>query len=117
MTVSAPAARAFVTSPENLIPPSAMTGIPCLFATLALSWMAVIWGTPTPAMTRVVQIDPGPTPIFTPWTPVGAAPYGRPHAQAAQLVFAGIGILNGLFDVLDGDEAFQVILLVHDQKL
>ena len=27
--------------------------------------IAVICGTPTPATTRVVQIDPGPTPTFT----------------------------------------------------
>jgi hypothetical protein len=26
---------------------------------------AVIWGTPTPATTRVVQIEPGPTPTLT----------------------------------------------------
>jgi len=31
--------------------------------------MAVIWGTPTPATILVVQIDPGPIPIFTPSTP------------------------------------------------
>jgi hypothetical protein len=29
----------------------------------------VICGTPTPATTRVVQIEPGPTPTFTPSTP------------------------------------------------
>src|SRR5690606_35550644 len=27
--------------------------------------IAVVWGTPTPATTRVVQIEPGPTPTFT----------------------------------------------------
>jgi len=27
--------------------------------------MAVICGTPTPEITRVVQIDPGPMPTFT----------------------------------------------------
>ena len=26
---------------------------------------AVNWGTPTPATTRVVQMEPGPTPTFT----------------------------------------------------
>jgi len=30
MTVDAPAANAFTMSPENLIPPSAMTGTPAL---------------------------------------------------------------------------------------
>ena len=27
--------------------------------------MAVTWGTPTPATTRVVQMEPGPTPTLT----------------------------------------------------
>ena len=31
--------------------------------------IAVICGTPIPATTRVVQIDPGPIPIFTQSTP------------------------------------------------
>ena len=38
-------------------------------AAAAQSWMAVTCGTPTPATTRVVQIDPGPTPTFTPSAP------------------------------------------------
>ena len=38
-------------------------------AGLAARWMAVIWGTPTPATTRVVQIEPGPTPTLTASTP------------------------------------------------
>jgi hypothetical protein len=35
--------------------------------------MALIWGTPTPATTRVVQIEPGPTPTFTPSTPASTS--------------------------------------------
>ena len=31
--------------------------------------MAVTWGTPTPATTRVVQIEPGPMPTLTPSAP------------------------------------------------
>ena len=46
------------------MPPSAMTGIPRLAATQAASYIAVIWGTPMPATTRVVQMDPGPMPTF-----------------------------------------------------
>jgi len=38
-------------SPEYLIPPSAISG------------------TPAPLTTRVVQMDPGPIPTFTPSTP------------------------------------------------
>ena len=53
------------------MPPSAMTGTPAARATFAHSMTAVICGTPTPATTRVVQIDPGPMPTFT---RVGAGP-------------------------------------------
>ena len=44
------------------MPPSAITGTSCRAAACAHSWIAVICGTPTPATTRVVQIEPGPTP-------------------------------------------------------
>ena len=69
ITVSAPAAIALATSPECLIPPSAMTGTPRPLAACTQSAMAVSCGIPTPATTRVVQIEPGPTPTFTPLTP------------------------------------------------
>ena len=51
--------NALIISPENLIPPSAIIALPCLRASVAQSYTAVICGTPTPATTRVVQIDPG----------------------------------------------------------
>ena len=47
------------------MPPSAMTGMPAGPHARAAAMMAVICGTPTPATTRVVQMDPGPTPTFT----------------------------------------------------
>ena len=65
MTLSAPAAIALAKSPENLIPPSAMTGIPFFFMLETTSAIAVIWGTPTPVTILVVQIEPGPIPTFT----------------------------------------------------
>src|SRR5438270_10178467 len=65
ITVCAPAARALTISPEYLIPPSEIQGIPDLAAARTQLSMAVICGTPTPATTRVVQIDPGPMPTFT----------------------------------------------------
>src|ERR1051325_5881425 len=67
ITLSAPAASAFTTSPEYLMPPSAITGTSP--APRTASRIAVIWGTPTPVTTRVVQIEPGPTPTFTASTP------------------------------------------------
>ena len=69
MTVSAPATMALAMSPEYWSPPSPMTGTPTARAACAARWMAVTWGTPTPATTRVVQIEPGPTPTLTPSTP------------------------------------------------
>ena len=47
------------------MPPSAMTGTPCRTRHSAQSKTAVTCGTPTPATTRVVQIEPGPTPTLT----------------------------------------------------
>jgi hypothetical protein len=35
--------------------------------------MAEICGTPTPATTRVVQMEPGPTPTFTPSAPASTS--------------------------------------------
>ena len=69
ITLEAPAASAFTTSPENLTPPSAITGTSARRATRAASTTAVNCGTPTPATIRVVQIEPGPTPTFTADTP------------------------------------------------
>ena len=47
------------------MPPSAITGTLYFLAAQAASYTAVIWGTPMPATTRVVQMEPGPMPIFT----------------------------------------------------
>ncbi len=66
ITASAPAAIAFVASPEYRIPPSAMTGTSCRLATSATCATAVICGIPAPVTTRVVQIDPGPMPTLIP---------------------------------------------------
>ena len=65
MTALAPAAMALGMSPEYLMPPSAMMVLPSLSAASAQSMMAVIWGTPMPATTRVVQMEPGPMPTLT----------------------------------------------------
>ena len=65
MTELAPAARALVMSPENLMPPSEITGILLFEASCEHSKTAVICGMPIPVTTRVVQIDPPPMPTFT----------------------------------------------------
>src|SRR6202023_1519210 len=136
ITVWAPAASALVRSPENLMPPSAMTGTPCGAAARAQSRMAVTCGTPAPVTTRVVQMLPGPMPTFTASTPrsisarvpsaVATLPTTRPtsgkrsrgaDAQAAELVLAGVRVLRHLLDVLDGDQPLEVALAVDHQDL
>ena len=69
MTASAPAAMALVTSPENLMPPSEISGTPEPRVARAHSAMAVICGTPAPLTTRVVQMEPGPMPTLMPSAP------------------------------------------------
>ena len=73
MTVSAPAAIALAMSPECWTPPSPITGTPAGRATRAASKIAVTCGTPTPATTLVVQMDPGPTPTLTPSAPASTS--------------------------------------------
>ena len=51
------------------MPPSAMTGMSESAAAEAQSNTAVICGTPTPATTRVVHIEPGPMPTLIPSAP------------------------------------------------
>ncbi|MNE19257.1 hypothetical protein D3C80_1123290 [compost metagenome] len=65
MTAEAPAAMALARSPENLIPPSAMTGISAALAASTDAMTAASCGTPTPATMRVVQMEPGPIPTLT----------------------------------------------------
>ena len=60
ITVSAPATIALAMSPEYCMPPSPITGTPAGRQARAASMIAVTCGTPTPATTRVVQIEPGP---------------------------------------------------------
>ena len=60
IAVDAPAASALAMSPEYCSPPSAITGTPAGAQAATASRIAVICGAPTPATTRVVQIEPGP---------------------------------------------------------
>src|SRR5260370_839 len=83
MTQEAPAAMALVMSPENLMPPSAMMGMPVPSAARAASPLAVLCGTP---------------------------------AQAALLVLCGGRIFELFRDVFYGDEAFEIKVLIDDEK-
>ena len=48
---------------------------------------------------------------------VGSDADGGTHQQAALLVTGGVGVHGGLLDVLDGDQALQAEVLVHDGQL
>ena len=48
-----------------VMPPSPIRGTPVPLRASATLEMAMIWGTPTPATIRVVQMEPGPIPTFT----------------------------------------------------
>ncbi len=64
ITTLAPAAIAFVISPEYLTPPSAITGISYSAAAFEQFITAVICGTPIPVTTLVVHMEPGPIPTL-----------------------------------------------------
>ena len=102
MTELAPAAMAFTMSPENLIPPSAMTGTSALAQARAASAMAVIWGMPAPETTRVVQMEPGPHAHLHRAHPgghqVGGALVGA-HVAGHDLEARGSSFLQGLHGV------------------
>ena len=87
----APAARAFTRSPEPRIPPSAMIGTPADAAAAAQSRIAVSCGTPAPVTTRVVQVDPGPTPTLTPSAPAAI----RSRVPSAVATFPTISETSG----------------------
>ena len=86
-----PAARALVISPEYLIPPSATIGIPLFLATSYTSIIADICGTPIPATTRVVQIEPGPIPTLTASAPASI----RASAASAVAILPAITCKSG----------------------
>ncbi len=48
---------------------------------------------------------------------VGAHAHRRCHPQPAEVVLGGVGVLDGLGDVLDGDEALELEVVVDDQQL
>ena len=73
-------------SPEYLIPPSAIIGTLLFFKELHTSKIADNWGTPTPATTLVVQIDPGPIPTLIPSTPN----FNKSNAASAVAIFPTI---------------------------
>src|ERR1035441_4363850 len=54
--------------------------------------MAVTWGTPTPATTRVVQIEPGPTPTLTPSAPASTNAW----APSRVVMIAGLHLILDL---------------------
>ncbi len=71
------------------MPPSAMMVTLSFSSARAQSLMAVICGTPTPATTRVVQIDPGPMPTLTASAPaLASASAASPVATLPAMIWA-----------------------------
>ena len=93
MQHEAPAASAFVMSPEYLTPPSAMTGTKLPAIPLTALAMADSCGTPTPETIRVVQIEPGPMPTFMPSTPASTSAF----APSAVATFPAITSIEYFF--------------------
>ena len=95
--------------------------------------MAVSCGTPTPATTRVVQIeDAFAVPVRGvdgddvdadlyerghAVEHVGRNAHGRPYAQPAMLVLAGVGVLAPLPNIFKRDEPLQVAVVVDHRQL
>ena len=69
ITASAPAANAFARSPEYLIPPSEIIFTLLFLTPFLTASIALNCGTPIPATSLVVQIDPGPIPTLRISTP------------------------------------------------
>ena len=84
---------------------------------LATSIMAVNCGTPTPAITRVVQIDPGPIPTFTASAPaLSSASVASPVAiLPATSCMSGhsdllAGVVTGSRELVDRVKSFMRVL-------
>ena len=56
-----------------------MIGLPYSLEALLASIIAVICGTPIPATTRVVQIDPGPIPTLTQSAPASKSAHAASY--------------------------------------
>ena len=63
------------------MPPSAITGMPCFSASSADAMTAASCGTPTPATTRVVQIEPGPMPTLMESAPASISALVAVHGR------------------------------------
>ena len=117
MTTSLPAAMALVMSPENFMPPSAMTGTPRFLAVFAAPRMAVIWGTPMPATILVVQIGAGPYPYLhrvAPCVDHGTASFlgGDVPADKLDLREGALDASDRVYDVLG-----MAVGRVHDDDV
>ncbi len=78
--------------------------------------MAMIWGTPTPATMRVVQIEPGPMPTLTAWAPAStSASAASPVATLPPIIWctiAAIGPLYGTRPSMPSGTSFSTSLVV-----
>ncbi len=94
-----------------------MTGTPVPSSAFATRAIALICGTPTPAMTRVVQIEPGPMPTLTPSAPC----LTRSSAASAVTMLPPITCMSGYFALILRDHfqhaARMAVRGVHDDHI
>src|SRR5205823_13677596 len=71
------------------------------------------------AMRRVDADDVAPRTQerMEPFLSIRPDPHRRADQEPAMLVLGGVRELPGLLDVLDGDEALELVLLVDDEEL
>ncbi len=63
------------------------------------------------------DVDPGLDQQFGPLEAVGAGADGGADDEASEWVLAGAGIFAHLFDILDGDQPFEDVVVIHHQQL
>ena len=103
-------------------------GTRAVLAACAHSMTAVICGTPTPAMTLVVQIEPGPIPTFTASAPalmrsrVASAVAMLPATISTRLrsrrpfLTRGIGAVGSFLFLVVRDHEVVAVALVREQR-
>src|SRR6266550_1544427 len=125
ITLSAPAASAFTTSTEYLMPPSAITGMsPCAAHQLRVGMRLAQAGDGLEhalgvAVRRIHDDHVAPRVDERPRASqgIGGSAHRGGDTQPAVLILVGVGVPPALEDVFDGDETLEDTVLVHHRKL
>src|ERR1019366_5138291 len=63
------------------------------------------------------QINFGPYQLLGAFEEIPSGADGRAYAQPAMIVLGGGGIFQALLNVLDRDQALEIVMIVHYQQL